>query len=74
MRVLHRKYKEQLLYEALGYLYTPNLIKIKNYLCFDDDEDGNALKIPTADKIIKEWKKHERHVTDHVTEGHTRDT
>lgn len=70
-KVSRRKYKEELLREALGYPYALKDIAImKKYLRFDDDEDPNALKIPAADMIKKEWINYERH----VLKGNSRET
>ena len=67
MRVLRRKYKEQLLQEALEYSYALNPAEMKKYLCFDDDKDRNTLKVPSTDDLIKEWKSYERYVTEDNT-------
>ena len=70
-KVLRRKYKEVLLQEALRYPYAlKDIAKMKRYLCFDDEEDPNALKIPAADTIKKEWINYERH----VLKGNIRET
>ena len=65
-----KKYKEELLQEALEYPYALDTAMMRKYLRFDDDEEPNALKIPAAETIIKEWKDYEHH----VLERHTRDT
>ena len=70
-KVLRRKFKEDLLQEALGYPYAlKDTVKMKKYLCFDDDEDPNALKVPAANVITKEWMNYERH----VWKGNSRET
>lgn len=55
-KALRKKYKEDLLQEALGYPYAlGNSDQMKVFLCFNDDEVPDVLRISAADRINREW-------------------
>lgn len=56
---LRRGCKQLLLKEAKKWPSAPAELYLKKYLCYNDDDQTNALKTPTFKQVAREWQRYE---------------
>lgn len=61
-RAVRTECKERLFLEAKKWSYSPDNKTLKRLLCFDDDDDERAHRIPPPDILIWDQRRYEKHV------------
>ncbi|KAL9030477.1 MAG: hypothetical protein Q9180_006902 [Flavoplaca navasiana] len=61
-KALRKEYKKKLLKECVRWPEPLDIEEIKELICFDDDDQPNALNLPSAEKLNVERDRYEYHV------------